>query len=156
MIKIRKATLDDLDTVVSFCVKLTDIHHAFNDYYKPGKDIENSLRETYTQDLMSEEVLILVAEDRGKIIGYFDTAIKYAEKFKSVDAVAYIYDVFILPEYRRKGLLKQFMDIAIKAYKEQGLNVFELRVDVNNKDAMNAWLKMGFQNWQISMVKRIQ
>jgi len=155
MIKIRKATIDDLETVVDFCVQLTEMHHKYSNYYKKGKDIEQILRETYELDLVAENTLILVAEDKGNVIGYFDTAIKEAEKFKSVENVAYIYDVFILPAYRNKGLLKKFMAIAIESYKKQGIKVFELRVDVNNKEALAAWSKLGFKDWQISMIRKI-
>ncbi len=55
-----------------------------------------------------------------------------------------IRDVFVLPEYRRRGIASQMTEMIIKHLRPKKLPVF-LYVDPQNKVAVSVYTKLGFE-----------
>lgn len=61
----------------------------------------------------------------------------------------YIYDVFTLREYRRKGIQTKLIGECIKFAKEQNLEILKLSSD--NPEAISIYKKYGFENDKLTM-----
>jgi len=53
-------------------------------------------------------------------------------------------DIFVLPDYRRQGIASQMITAMLKHLKPKKLPIF-LYVDSDNKAAMSAYVKLGFE-----------
>lgn len=96
--------------------------------------------------------MFLVAEENGAMAGYLTgTFLKNAWQKTS-----YVDDVFILKEFRGRGigskLIKKFMDLS----KTRGVRRFMLGVDVRNEKAIKLYKKLGFKISQYGVEMRIK
>ena len=66
-----------------------------------------------------------------------------------------ITELFVAKEYRGQGLGKKLITIIEQYFRENNCNYSRLAVMRDNREAHQAYLKMGFQDQTIEMVRRI-
>jgi ribosomal protein S18 acetylase RimI-like enzyme len=59
--------------------------------------------------------------------------------------IGWIYDIFVLPEHRGKGIGEALLRCALKVSKERGFAQTGLMVNAKNKAAWSLYEKLGFQ-----------
>ena len=74
--------------------------------------------------------------------------------FYDGERVGMISEVYVIPEYRRKGIARQLCIEGIKNLKERGHHKVHLNVFAGN-GAKQLYQKLGFQEASILMVKNI-
>jgi ribosomal protein S18 acetylase RimI-like enzyme len=145
---IRKANLADSKKVyVLHCKMLAELNKKFDERYK--KLPENELIKL----MRKRNFHFLVAEDKGKIIGFINTSIhKQDEEVKR----AYINGAFVVKEYRRQNIANRLLNNIIKIAKEN--NCFEVRLSSNvlNTTAIKTWPTIGFQEYHIEFRKKLK
>ena len=60
--------------------------------------------------------------------------------------------MFVLEEYRGKGIGKKLMETMMDAFKEKGINNFELYALNNNENALKFYEKLGFKKYNVQML----
>lgn len=60
-------------------------------------------------------------------------------------------NIFVLPEWRRKGVAKAFITEALKYLKEKGKNMATLCTDGDNKPAINLYKSLGYRMYSVSI-----
>ena len=133
---------------------------------------ENQEILTYAQKVFKESTMGLVenqelplmssfSEDDGYYLVYSENNVMkgwlgLASTFNFYDGerVGMISEVYVIPEYRRKGIARQLCTEGIKNLKERGHHKVHLNVFAGN-GAKQLYQKLGFEEVSILMVKNI-
>ncbi len=83
-----------------------------------------------------------VFEEEGKIAGYAMAAKGYTTEYGGI--CIWVEDLYIKPEYRHRGLGTQFLTFLEKEYEGRAVR-FKLEVEEENKAAIEAYKKSGYQ-----------
>src|SRR3989344_6230593 len=139
MLEIRRAKKED------FVDYLILKREEEKDYSKiVGKKMphpkDNLLRKEFLDILKDKKILLLVVEENKKLIGYMHTTF-----FKNIYRKGgYVGDLFVLREFRRKGIATKLINKFIKALKNRGYKMISLSVNIKNKKAIKLYKKVGF------------
>ena len=63
-----------------------------------------------------------------------------------------INNLYVLVEYRHKGIGKQLMQTMMNSFREKGIETFELYAFSNNVDALKFYEKLGFKKYNVQML----
>ncbi|MEP7256104.1 MAG: GNAT family N-acetyltransferase [Ferruginibacter sp.] len=149
---IRKATLNDLDTLLVFEQGVIYAERPFDPTLKKEHthyyDIENMITAT--------DVEIVVAELDGEVIGSGYARIENAKPYLQHLQHAYLGFMYVVPAHRGKGINKMIID-ALAAWSVTQ-NITELRLDVyqENEAAIKAYEKTGFTKHMVAMRKGLK
>jgi GNAT superfamily N-acetyltransferase len=146
-ITIRKATLDDIETLRRFEQGVISAERPFDLTLKKGDifyyDLEGMIEASHIQ--------LLVATLNNKLIGSGYARIEKAKPYLQHKEKAYLGFMYVEPPFRGKGINKKIID----ALKEWALsqNISEMRLDVyqENTSAIYAYEKAGFTKHMIEM-----
>lgn len=144
---IRKATIEDLETLYQFEQGVIEAERPYDPTLKKEEihyyDLEELIKATHIE--------FLVAEVENKIIGSGYARIEKAKHYLKHDTHAYLGFMYVHPEHRGKGINKKIIEV-LKNW-AHSRNVTELRLDVyfNNISAIKAYEKIGFSKHMIEM-----
>lgn len=105
-------------------------------YYEEYVKIHNDEGIYWTGDRILDALdrfRVVIAVEEGHVVGYTDVSTNYAENEP--------YDVYVLPEYRNRGIATELLSYAIE--RNVGHKMM-LMVDVNNASAIHTYGKLGF------------
>lgn len=108
-----------------------------------------------SKNIRSPNALVLVALDRGRIVGY---SLNYIRKNIPVfrpDRYGYLSDLYIDEKYRGGGIASEFRKHAIRWFKKKGMKMAAIAVHAGNKKALDIYRKWGFEDYHIELRKRI-
>ena len=98
-----------------------------------------------------DEQFIYVAEEDEKIVGFITGEILPKKEWYTVQ-LGTINNLYVLEDYRHKGIGKQLMQTMINGFKEKGIETFELYAFSNNVDALKFYEKLGFKKYNVQML----
>ena len=122
-----------------------DKHRLFADYvdelnaFRPGNEIlPDDARELCDHYISSSDCTWknIFAEDTGELIGFL--IIGKAGEEKHPDAERSMKEAYVVPEYRRKGLMKA----VIVDYESRHHSTYSILVQPANEDALHFWEKV--------------
>lgn len=151
---IRKAKIKDLDQIVKLAIDFEKFHEKLDPYFAYANDSAQTYKKNVKKGIYSAKRLLLVAEDKNKIIGYCLGKISSRSAIFKIREIGVIIDVFFSESYRRKGLAKLFLKEMYNWFKSKKIKHVELYVAHNNEIGKNAWVKYGFED--ILLRKKIQ
>lgn len=144
---IREATTEDLSRLLDFEQGVIAAERPFDPTIAPNPVRYYNLEEL----LMSNESLVVVAEEAGNIMACGYAKIKKANSFLAHEYFAYLGFMFTVSDYRGKGINAQILD-ALKTWSiERGLTEIRLSVYEENLPAIRAYEKYGFKKHLIEM-----
>ena len=146
-IKIRKATPDDLEQLLIFEQFLIKAERPFDPTVKPDPINYYDLKAM----LAASHIHVVVGESDSKIIASGYARIDKSKPFLKHDNHAYLGFMYVLPEYRGKGINKMIIDELKKWASGQGLTEFRLEVYYGNDSAIKAYEKIGFLRYSLEM-----
>lgn len=146
-IKIRKATPNDLEQLLIFEQSIIETELPFDSTLKREPTNYYDLE----QMLTASNVEVVVAEINDKIIGSGYARIEISKLYNQHTQHAYLGFMYVVPEYRGRGVNKKVIDALKKFAALQ--NVTELRLEVyhENISAIRAYEKIGFSKLMILM-----
>ena len=146
---IRKATINDLDTLLVFEQGVISAERPFDPTLKTVHtnyyDIEKMIP--------ASNVELVVAELGGELIGSGYARIENAKPYLQHQQHAYLGFMYVAPAHRGKGINRMIMETLEAWAKAQ--NITELRLDVyqQNDAAIKAYERVGFAKHMIAMRK---
>ncbi len=146
---IRKATINDLDTLLVFEQGVIAAERPFDPTLKTVHtnyyDIEKMIPAT--------NVELVVAELGGELIGSGYARIENAKPYLQHQQHAYLGFMYVAPAHRGKGINRMIMETLEAWARTQ--NITELRLDVyqQNDAAIKAYERVGFAKHMIAMRK---
>jgi ribosomal protein S18 acetylase RimI-like enzyme len=145
-ITIRKASKKDLPIVLNMTCKLRDYHYRLDPVYKNGQLYRSYAKKYLLKDLKSKKSQILLAEGPDKkIIGFCLARIRPPFEEYRPKLVGFIYDIFLVPEYRRQRIGQALIAHQIFWFRKRRLGYVELYMDAQNRVGRGAWMKYGFR-----------
>jgi GNAT superfamily N-acetyltransferase len=147
MIHIRKATLNDLTTLLEFEQGIIAAERPFDPTLKEGTisyyNIEKMISAT--------DIEVMVAVLNEQIIGSGYARIEKAKPYLNHELYAYLGFMYTHPDHRGKGVNNQIIEALTNWVRSQ--NIFEMRLDVynDNPSAIRAYEKVGFKKHLINM-----
>ena len=156
---IREANRNDVKHVLSLNRKLNEYKEKLNGYYLPKttseKVVSNYLAHALNFVVTSENEVLFVAEENGRIIGYIAGSIEDRAPIYKVEKRGDILMAFVLDEHRDQGIGRELTERIIKWFKEKGIEYVELSVDYRNELGYHVWKSLGFENFRVRMIRRI-
>lgn len=150
MIKIRKATLEDLESISAFSKKLFEHETRFNKEFNQEWTYSETGQEYFKGRLKSDKSIVLVAEVDSKVVGY---AITHMENFafRNRNPLAELENMFVEEEVRGKGVGTMLVEETKKILKERKVPRIKVQAFYPNKQAINFYKKLGFNDFVTSM-----
>ena len=149
---VRKATLDDLPTLLRFEQGLIEVERPMDSTLRDGQISYYDISLLITQD--QSDVFVVVIDNKIAASGY--ALIKGDRPYLKHKKQGYLGFMFVPQDQRGKGLNKLILDALLKWCKER--NIFEIRLDVYdvNSSAIIAYEKAGFTKHMINMRLNIE
>lgn len=153
--KIRPSKINEAPLIAELAMKLMSEHAHYDAIFK-AKPSAKSLYEAYFRRLpRSGNHRLLVAEDDGRIVGYALGEIKKRPPIYTIEKMGFISDMYLLPEYRKKGFAKSFISELMIWFKKKGVEYADLFVSSKNDVAISVWKKMGFKEFMREKYRKI-
>ncbi len=146
-IKIRKATVNDLSTLLKFEQEIVRAERPFDPTIRAGSVNYYDLKELIT----SERAAVIVAEINGKLIASGSAVVKSAKAYLDHELYAYLGFMYTDPDFRGKGLNKQIIQELRQWAAKEGLSEIRLTVYEENIGAIRAYEKNGFKKHLVEM-----
>src|SRR5258705_838868 len=146
-IKIRKASLVDLEQLLAFEQDLIKTERPFDPTVKPDPVNYYDLKAMLTAPYIE----VVVAELNNKIIASGYARIDKSKPFLKHSNHAYLGFMYVLPEYRGAGINKRIIDALKNWAASQNITEFRLEVYYDNVPAIKAYEKIGFSRYSLEM-----
>jgi len=146
-IKIRKASLLDLEQLLAFEQDLIKTERPFDPTVKPDPVNYYDLKAMLTDP----QIEMVVAELNNKVIASGYARIDKSKPYLKHSRHAYLGFMYVLPEYRGKGINKKIMDVLKSWAAAQNITEFRLEVYYDNVSAIKAYEKIGFSKYFLEM-----
>ncbi len=146
-IQIRKASLDDLEQLLVFERDLIKTERPFDPTVKPDPVNYYDLKAMLTD----QHIEMVVAEINNKVIASGYARIDKAKTYSKHSHQAYLGFMYVLPEYRGRGINKKIMDVLKDWAAGQKITEFRLEVYNDNVTAIKAYEKFGFTKYFLEM-----
>ncbi len=147
MIKLRPASLKDLDVLLSFEQGIIEAERPFDPTLKPGEIHYYDLAKL----VQSQDAEVIIAEKGLEIVGSGYVLKKQSDDFRIQAFHAHIGFLYVKPEHRKQGINKSILDALIEWADSQNLSVIQLEVYQDNLPALRAYEKAGFIRHLIRM-----
>lgn len=140
-IKLRLAVKADLPTLLDFEQGIVEEERPYNDvlkekgahYYDLAKLVDD------------QDTCVLLAVSGDTIIGSGYAQIRQSRQAFNHEQHGYLGFMYVLPEYRGKGVNKKIVDYLINWCKEREMTCVYLDVYTYNEPAVRAYEKTGFE-----------
>jgi len=146
-IRIRQATENDLPTLLLMEQGVITAERPYDPTIKQDPVTYYDLMAL----LQNEKALVIVAEYKNKIIGSGYALEKMARPYLNHKAYAYLGFMYILPEFRGKGVNALIINELKNWSNDMGYNEIRLTVYNDNEPALRAYEKVGFKKHIIEM-----
>ena len=146
-IKIREATLIDLEQLLAFEQDIIKTERPFDPTVKPDPVNYYDLASMIT----SPHIEVVVAEIDNKIIASGYARIDKSQQFLKHEYHAYLGFMYVLPDYRGQGINRKIMDVLKNWVASQNISEFRLEVYFDNVSAIKSYEKFGFNKHMIEM-----
>jgi ribosomal protein S18 acetylase RimI-like enzyme len=147
IITIRKATIDDLETLLSFEQGVVATERPFDPTLKPDPNYYYDIK----QMIDDPQVQLVVAECGSQLIACGYARIEKAKHYLQHDKHAYLGFMYVAPAWRGKNINQMIIE-TLKQW-AASIGITEMRLDVyhDNPAAIKAYEKAGFRKLMIQM-----
>lgn len=137
MINIRKILKEDKENYINLVKKFYNSPAVLHNVSE--ENFYNTFNEIITSDIYTEGFILEFNEN---LAGYFLISKTYSQEVGS--KVLLIEEIYILEEFRSKGIGKKIFEFLENRYKD--FKRFRLEVGINNTEAINLYEKLGYTN----------
>jgi ribosomal protein S18 acetylase RimI-like enzyme len=154
---IRRATHADMPSLGRLGALLVQQHHEFD----PRRFLAASPRtahhygEFLGSQLDDPDVLVLVAEQDGRVIGYTFAAMEGYDYKSLRGPAALLHDVLVDPDHRGHGVGRQLLDETLSMMQAKGARQIVLSTAERNESAQRLFARMGFRPTMIEMTREL-
>jgi ribosomal protein S18 acetylase RimI-like enzyme len=156
-VNVRPATATDLTAIGRLGALLVREHHDFD----PQRFIAATPR---TEDqygwylgtqLKEPNIVILVAERDGKVIGYTYSGVEGTDYMSLRGPAGVMYDIVVDPGHRQQGVGRLLVDATLEALKSKGAPRVVLSTAERNAAAQRLFERAGFRRTMIEMTREL-
>ena len=157
-ITIRRASAADLPALGVLGASLLRLHYAFDPrrFMAPSANQEAGYAWFLGTQLEDEDVVVLVAEQAGTIVGYVYAALEPQSWKELREAAGFIHDVAVAPEAQRHGVAAALIEAACDWLRSIGAPRVILGTAEKNEAAQRLFARLGFRRTMIEMTRELQ
>jgi len=165
MLRVRPATLDDLDTVVALRLALLREHGANAVYGRLRDDAPARARVLFRAQIVDAqrpdagEIMLLAERGRGqttRTVGILRCMESHGSPLLEPARYGYVASVYVVPAARRHGVLHRLLAEAEAWCHARGLDEMRLHSAVDNGTGNAAWQRLGFEIVEHLRVRRLR
>lgn len=154
---VRHATRDDLPALGRLGALLLRLHFSFDPqrFLAPGDDPEQGYAWFLGSQLHEEDVVVFVAEQEGRVIGYVYAGLEPLSWKELRDAAGFIHDVVVDEGGRGGGVATALIEAAVAWLRERGAPRVMLWTAEPNEAAKRLFARLGFRRTMVEMTREI-
>lgn len=142
---VRRATADDLGTVVTLRLALLREYPDHPVYGRLRPDVEVRARALFAAQLESDNEVVFIAELSGAPVGLLRCVETVSSPLLLPERYCYLSSAYVKPDYRRRGVLQALIERARGWCGERGLVEIRLHNVGSRESAAGAWDALGFE-----------
>lgn len=152
---IKKATIRDFEALKEIKLLSKKEELKYSGTIKPIDKNKEIYFSYLKKDLKHKNRSIFMVLENKKVIGMI-----LAQSFKPLpiskfQKKGYISNLYILKDYRKKGIGKKLVNYVLKWLKEKKVGHITLEIHVKNAPALKLYRKMGFKDYTMKLSKKI-
>jgi ribosomal protein S18 acetylase RimI-like enzyme len=154
---IRSATLKDVGAIGKLGALLVREHHDFDPQrFIPATSRTESQYGWYLGTQLEEpNIVILVAERDGEVIGYTYSGVEGTDYMSLRGPAGVMYDIVVDPDHRQQGVGRLLVDATLEALKSKGAPRVVLSTAERNAAAQRLFDRAGFRRTMIEMTREL-
>jgi len=155
---IRRATPADVPTIGRLGALLVREHHDFDPerFIAATSGTENGYGSFLGRQLDEPNIVILVAERDGGVIGYTYSGVEGYDYMSLRGPAGVLYDIVVDPAYRKQGVGRMLLDATLKALKDRGVPRVVLSTADRNATAQHLFDSAGFRRTMVEMTRELE
>lgn len=154
-VRVRRARLADLETVVRLRLALLREHGTHPIYGRLRPDAERRARDVFGAQLIAPGEVIFLAERGDRVVGILRCVESVASPLLDPPRYGYVSSVYVEPDARRSGVLGTLVAAAEQWCIERGLTEMRLHSVHGDDVAATAWERMGFGPVEMVRMKKL-
>ena len=156
-VRIRPATLADLTAIGRLGALLVRVHHDFDPqrFIAPTPRTEHGYGSFLGTQLDEPNVIVLVAERDGEVIGYTYAGVEGNDYMSLRGPAGVLYDIVVDPAHRGQGVGGLLLDATLEALKARGAPRVLLSTAEQNAAAQRLFARAGFRRTMIEMTREL-
>ena len=157
-ITIRRAVTADMPAVGRLGALLVRLHHEFDAarFIAASPSTPKGYASYLGTQLEEPDVVILVAETDGEVIGYTYAGVEGWDYMSLRGPAGVLYDIVVDPVRRGQGVGRQLLDATLAALTERGAPRVVLSTAEQNEPAQRLFASAGFRRTMIEMTKELR
>jgi ribosomal protein S18 acetylase RimI-like enzyme len=154
-ITIRPATSADAPAIGRLGALLVRTHHDFDpERFVPATERTADGYGSYlASQLRKPDVIVLVAEEKGEVIGYTYAGIEGYDYMALRGPAGVLYDIVVDPSHRGHGVGRQLLEATLAALTAKGAPRVVLSTAERNEPAQRLFARAGFRRTMIEMTR---
>jgi ribosomal protein S18 acetylase RimI-like enzyme len=154
---VRPATSADLPRLGRLGALLVEEHHGFDTQrFLPTRDRTPADYASFlVGQLQDPDVVVLVADDHGDVIGYAYAAIEGYDYMSLRGPAGVLHDIIVEPEFRGRGVGRLLLSAALAELKSRGAPRVVLTTAERNETAQRLFASAGFRRTMIEMTREL-
>ena len=154
---IRPATPADLLAVGRLGALLVRTHHVFDPerFIAATPQTERAYASFLGSQLKEPNVVVLVAESGGEVLGYTYAALEGSDYMSLRGPAGVLYDIVVDRASRRQGLGRMLLDATLAALEAMGAPRVVLSTAERNESAQHLFTRAGFRRTMIEMTREL-
>ncbi len=154
---IRPAKLADMTAVGRLGALLIREHHDFDPqrFIAAMPGTEKAYGSYLGSQLEAPNVVVLVAERDGEVIGYTYSGVEGTDYMALRGPAGAMYDIVVDPDHRQQGVGRMLVDATLEALKSRGAPRVVLSTAEKNTAAQRLFDRAGFRRTMIEMTREL-
>jgi ribosomal protein S18 acetylase RimI-like enzyme len=134
---------------------LVRIHHDFDPdrFIAATPRTEHGYGSFLKTQLDSPNIVILVAEQGGEVVGYTYAGIEGTDYMSLRGPAGVVYDIVVDPAHRGQGVGRELLDATLQALQAKGAPRVVLSTAERNESAQRLFARAGFRRTMIEMTR---
>jgi len=153
-VMVRQATDRDLAAILRLWHEMMELHADIEPMiWTIGPDAESQMRLYLADNIQSEGMLLLVAENEGEVVGYLLAAKAPRPPVLDPPVCGAISDCAVTRSARRRGIGSKLVAQAMDWFREQGLAHVQVSHATRNPMSSAFWKAQGFRPYQATCIR---
>jgi ribosomal protein S18 acetylase RimI-like enzyme len=156
-ITVRRASPSDVATLGRLGALLVETHHDFDPrrFIAATPQTERGYGSFLATQLDDEDIIVLVAERDGEVIGYTYAGMEGYDYMSLRGPAGVLYDIVVDPGHRGQGVGRQLLDATLRALEAKGAPRVVLSTAEQNEPAQRLFAGVGFRRTMIEMTREL-
>jgi len=157
-VTIRPATAADVRAMGRLGAVLVQTHHDFDAarFIAATPQTEHGYASYLGSQLAKRDIVVLVAEDDGDVLGYTFAGIEGYDYMELRGPAGVLYDIVVDQAHRGRGIGQALLEATLAELKTRGAPQVVLSTAERNESAQRLFARAGFRRTMIEMTRELE